>query len=81
MSALSLVTTPPRLLAEVVTNFARLENSLSLAGLTSQYSSFPKSSVRPLTPAPVSAWKTTAVTPPNLALDLSGTPGTGRFLF
>jgi hypothetical protein len=85
MSALSLVTTPPEYTAEVVTNSARLYQFRSLAGLTFQHSPFLKSSVRRLTSASVSPrkkalWESQA-TPPNSALVLSGTPGTGRFLF
>jgi hypothetical protein len=85
MSALRLVTTPPNNLAEAVTTSVRLHVLRSLAGLTFQYDTFPKSLVQRSTPARVSlrmnALLEEMVTPPNSALDLSGTPGTGRFLF
>jgi hypothetical protein len=85
MSALSLVTTPPKILAEVVTNSARLLFFRSSAGLTFKYGSFLQSSVRRGAPGPVwlreiASWKK-AVIPPDSALVLSGIPGTGRFLF
>ena len=86
MSALRLVTTPPtNHLAEAVTTSVRVHALRSLAGLTFQYDTLHKSSVRRSTPARVSprmnALLEETVTPPNSALDLSGTPGTGRFLF
>ena len=85
MSALRLVTTPPNDLAEAVTTSVRLALSRSLAGHAFQYDSFLKPSVQRFTPAPVSprinASLGITATPPNSALGLSGTPGTGRFLF
>ena len=85
MSALRLVTTPPNSLAEAVTTSVRLHVLRSLAGLTFQYDTFLQSSVQRSTPARVSprmnALLEATVTPPNSVLDLSGTPGTGRFLF
>jgi hypothetical protein len=85
MSVLSLVTTPPKSSAEVVTNSARLLFFRSSAGLTFKYGSFFQSPVRcdaPVTACleEIASWKK-AVTAPDSALVLSGIPGTGRFLF
>ncbi len=90
MSALSLVTTPPKKLAEAVTGLSRLEPFRSLAGPPFPYHSFYKPSVQRATPAPVSPRMNALSgiascfdmgTSPSSALDLSGIPGTGRFLF
>ncbi len=83
MSALRMVTTPPGNLAEVVTTSTRLDHLRSLAGRRFQHDSFLKSSVQRITLAHVSrnAPMEVPATSPDSALDLSGAPGTGRFLF
>ena len=88
MSASRMVTTPPEIWAEAVTTSTCLLPLRSLAGPTFHINFFPQTSVRRTTPAPVvrRVWMEAASgnnqgTTLDSELDLSGTPGTGRFLF